>query len=187
MDGTERVLLGRRGGYRQQRLGARDEARRSQSKKQPLRWKSAWRQNWGYPAQPDQHLPPARYRPATVSHAAADEPIAGAQKRTAQLAPRPVETASDGTTAFVAPVLHIPLTLLLPEHLSAAAAWICPANGTVPTKYVYHPCRRQSWSLNLVLDRRRSLHRWIRRRWRAWGRLHQGKQFSRSLPACPPK
>jgi hypothetical protein len=37
--------------------------------------------------------------------------VAGAQKRTAQLAPRPVETASGGTPAFVAPVLYIPLTV----------------------------------------------------------------------------
>ena len=75
-----------------------------------VRWQSAWRQNGGDPGQPDQHLPPARCRPATVSHAVVDEPIAGAQKRTAQLATRPVETAPGGTLAFVAPVLHKALT-----------------------------------------------------------------------------
>src|ERR1700723_1091851 len=99
MDGTERLLLGRRGGYRQQRLGERDEVRRSQSQEQSLRRQPAWRPNRD-PCQPDQHLPPSRYRPATVSHAVADEPIAGAQKRTSQLAPRPAETASGGTPAF---------------------------------------------------------------------------------------
>ena len=48
----------------------------------------------------------ARYRPTAVSHAVADESIAGAKKRTAQLAARPVETTAGGTAALVAPVLH---------------------------------------------------------------------------------
>src|SRR5664279_574038 len=112
MDGTERVLLGRRGGYRQQRLGARDEARRSQSKKFFVRWQSAWRKNGGDLGQPDKHMPPARYRPAAVSHAVVDQHIASSTKRTAQLAARPVEKASGGAQAFVVPVLHIPLTNL---------------------------------------------------------------------------
>lgn len=60
--------------------------------------------------QPHQHLPPARCRPAAVSHTVADELIAGAERRTAQLASRPVETASGSTRAPVAPALHIPLT-----------------------------------------------------------------------------
>ncbi|MGC2619074.1 MAG: hypothetical protein WA414_08555, partial [Acidobacteriaceae bacterium] len=42
--------------------------------------------------------------------AVTDEPIANAKKRTAQLATRPVEAASGGAPALVAPVLHIPLT-----------------------------------------------------------------------------
>jgi hypothetical protein len=41
--------------------------------------------------------------------------IAGAKKRTAQLAPRPVETASGGTSGFEAPVLHIDLTMFDPQ------------------------------------------------------------------------
>src|ERR1035437_7050695 len=76
-----------------------------------LRWQSTWRRNAGDSGQPHRHLPPARCRPAAVSHPVADELIAGAQKRTAQLAPRPVEAASGGTPAFVADVLRIALTL----------------------------------------------------------------------------
>jgi hypothetical protein len=55
-------------------------------------------------------MPPARYRPAAVSHAVVDQHIANSTKRTAQLAARPVEKASGGAQAFVVPVLHIPLT-----------------------------------------------------------------------------
>jgi transposase len=66
--GTERVLLRWSRQHRQQRLGARDEAGRSQSQHQPLRWQSTGRQNSCDPGQPDQYLPPARCRPAAVSH-----------------------------------------------------------------------------------------------------------------------
>src|ERR1035438_9858156 len=98
VDGTERVLLRWSGQYRQQRLGTRNETRCSQSKKQPLRGQSTWREDGGDPGQPDQHLPPTRCGPAALSHAAADESIPGSQKRTVQLAPGPVETASGGTS-----------------------------------------------------------------------------------------
>ena len=83
VDGTERVLLRWGGQHRQQRLGTGDEARRSQSQEQPLRGQPPWRQNGGDPGQPHQHLPASRYRPATVPHATAHEPIARPQKRTA--------------------------------------------------------------------------------------------------------
>jgi len=55
-------------------------------KKQPLRRQSAWRQNGRDPGHPDQHLPPPRRGPATVPHAVVDEPVAGPQTRTDQLA-----------------------------------------------------------------------------------------------------
>ena len=100
VDGTKRVLLRWSGQHRQQHLGARDEARCSQSQEQPLRWQSTWRQNGGDPGKPHQHLPPARYRPPAVSHAVVNELIAGAQERTAKLAPRSVETPSGGTQAL---------------------------------------------------------------------------------------
>jgi hypothetical protein len=41
----------------------------------------------------------------------ADEPVAGPQERTYQLAARSVETYSSGTAAFAEPALHIPLTI----------------------------------------------------------------------------
>jgi hypothetical protein len=152
VDGTKRVLLGWCGQHRQQRLGARDEARRSQSQEQPLRWQSAWRQNGGDPGQPDQHLPPARYRPAVVSHAVADELIAGAQKRTAQLAPRPVETASGGTPAFVAPVLHIALTLLASCKKSSQVATSPCCQRDLPDVISANPSS-DAWSLATAVPR----------------------------------
>ena len=92
--GTERVLLRWRSPHRQERQRARDQARGAQSQELPVRGKSARRQNGGDPDQPDQHLPPSRRGPATVSHATANESIADAQKRVGQLAPGPVEAAS---------------------------------------------------------------------------------------------
>jgi hypothetical protein len=65
-----------------------------------------WRKDGCDLGQPDKHMPSARYRPATVSYAVADQPIASSPKRTFQLAARPVETVSGGTLALVVSVLH---------------------------------------------------------------------------------
>jgi hypothetical protein len=51
-------------------------------------------------SQLDQHMPPARCRPATVSHAVADQPIAGSPKQTPQLAARIVEAPPCCTLAL---------------------------------------------------------------------------------------
>src|SRR5450755_1213483 len=104
VDGTERVLHRWRGVNRQQRLGTRDEACGSKSKKFLVRWQSARRKNSSDLGQPDKHMPPARHRPATVSHAVADQPIASSAKRTPQLAARPMEKVSGESQAFVVPV-----------------------------------------------------------------------------------
>ena len=71
-----------------------DEMRRSQSKELVVRRQRARRQNGGDPGQSDQHLPPPRRGPATLSHAAADQPAHNANERTLGLAPRSVETTS---------------------------------------------------------------------------------------------
>ena len=53
---------------------ARDEARGAQPQELFIRRQPARRPHRGHPGQPDQHLPPARRRSATLSHPTVDEP-----------------------------------------------------------------------------------------------------------------
>src|ERR1035441_5514316 len=65
----------------------------------------------GFSAHPSQYFLNLHYhRGCAARRSGADKDVARPQKRTAQLAPRPVETASEGSPAFVASVLQTALT-----------------------------------------------------------------------------
>jgi len=104
---------------------------------------SAWRRNGGDPEKPDQHMPPARCAPPTVSHAVADQPIASSPKRTAQLAARSVETTSGGTLAFVAYVPYITLTIQLAEISGGRSDTYGPIPHKTPSLAIVQTARKQ--------------------------------------------